>query len=108
MRRLSGWILPVMIALILIPAHCWSQESTNQRKLVSRPAPEYPALARSLKLYGAVKVEVLVAPNGSVKSTDIRGGHPILAQAALDAVRRWKWEPEGHESHEVVEVKFTP
>ncbi len=108
MRRLPGWILLFIVTLILIPLHSWSQEATSQRKVLNRPAPEYPVLARNLKLYGSVKVDVLVAPNGTVKSTDIRGGHPILAQAAVDAVRRWKWEPEGRESHELVEVKFTP
>jgi hypothetical protein len=38
----------------------------------------------------------------------IKGGHPVLAQAAVNSVRRWKWEPAAHETHETVEVKFTP
>jgi outer membrane biosynthesis protein TonB len=51
---------------------------------------------------------VLVAPDGSVRSVDIKGGHPVLAEAVVNAVRRWKWEPAAHESHETVEVRFTP
>jgi TonB family protein len=108
MRRLSGCVVLLIAALILVPTRSQAQESTSQRKLVNHAAPEYPALARSLKLSGVVRVEVLVAPDGSVKAADLRGGHPLLAQAALNAVRRWRWEPGAHESHEIVEVKFTP
>ena len=59
-------------------------------------------------LEGVVKVEALVASDGSVKSVEIKGGHPVLAQAAANAVRRWRWEPAAHESHEPVELKFSP
>jgi hypothetical protein len=43
-----------------------------------------------------------------VKSVDVRGGHPVLAQAAQNAVRQWKWEPAPHETSELMEIKFTP
>jgi outer membrane biosynthesis protein TonB len=43
-----------------------------------------------------------------VKSIDIKGGHPILAQAAQKAVYSWKWEPAPHETTELLEVKFNP
>ena len=85
-----------------------SQQSASTRKLIARTAPQYPDLARSMALQGSVRVEALVAPDGSVKSVEIKGGHPLLAQAAANTVRRWKWEASSHESHELVEVKFTP
>jgi TonB family protein len=84
------------------------QEPVAKRRLVERVAPAYPALVRSMALEGIVKVEALVAADGSVKGVDVKGGHPVLAQAALNAVRRWKWEVAAHESHEVVELKFSP
>jgi len=93
--------------LLLVPIHSQSQEA-GKRKLVSQTAPAYPALARSMALQGIVKVDALVAPDGSVKSVDIKGGHPVLAQAAVNTVRRWRWESASHESHESVEVKFAP
>jgi len=43
-----------------------------------------------------------------VKSVEIRGGHPLLAQAAAAAISQWKWEPANHESRETVEVNFVP
>jgi TonB family protein len=61
-----------------------------------------------MALQGVVRVDALVGPDGTVKSVEIKGGHPVLAQAAVNTVRRWKWEPSAHESHEVVEVKFSP
>jgi outer membrane biosynthesis protein TonB len=61
-----------------------------------------------MALEGIVKVEALVAADGSVETVDVKGGHPVLAQAAANAVRRWKWEAASHESHELVELKFAP
>jgi TonB family protein len=105
-RGIVGKLL--LAALILIvPIHSQSQGAAK-RRLVSQSAPIYPTLARSMALQGTVKVEALVAPDGSVKTVDIKGGHPVLAQAAVNTVRRWRWEPAARESHEVVEVKFSP
>jgi len=94
-------------ALFLVPIHSRAQDSVK-RRLLDRIAPSYPALARNMALEGIVKVEAFVAADGSVKSVDVKGGHPVLAQAAANAVRRWKWEVANHESHELVELKFTP
>jgi TonB family protein len=85
-----------------------AQQAASARKLVQHSAPAYPALARSMALEGVVKVDALVAPDGSVKDVAIKGGHPVLAQAAVKTVRTWRWEPAAQESHEVVEVKFSP
>ena len=59
-----------------------------------------------MNLHGVVKLEAHVAPNGSVKSIDVKGGHPILTQSAVTAVGHWKFEPASHETVELVEVKF--
>jgi TonB family protein len=83
-------------------------QEPSKRKLLEHPAPPYPALARGMALEGVVKVDALVAPDGSVKDVNVIGGHPVLAQAAAKAVRQWKWEPSAHESHELVQVKFSP
>ena len=78
------------------------------RKVKVRVPPEYPELARRLRIAGAVKIQVVISPAGKVRSTKVVGGHPLLIQAALDAVRRWKFEPANEESSLVVEVKFKP
>jgi len=107
-RRCLPFYLLVAVfgALMFGPALAGAQ--AGSRKLVLRTAPVYPELARSMALQGVVKVEAVVAPDGSVKDVAVKGGHPVLAQAAVNTVRRWKWEPTAHESREVVEVKFSP
>jgi len=53
-----------------------------------------------MKLQGSVKVEAVVAADGSAKTVAIKGGHPLLAQAAHDAVQKWKWASASKETHE--------
>jgi len=78
------------------------------RRAKSKVQPVYPELARKMNLTGTVKVEVVVAPNGTVKDAKVVGGHPVLANAALDAVRKWRFEPAAAESAGVVDFKFEP
>jgi TonB family protein len=83
-----------------------STEMTRRAKV--KVAPVYPDLARKMNITGTVKIQVVVAPNGSVKDAKVVGGHPVLAGAALDAVRKWRFEPAQVESSGVVELKFEP
>jgi TonB family protein len=76
------------------------------RRAKIKVQPEYPELARKMELAGVVKIEVTVAPNGTVKSARVVGGHPVLAGAALDAARKWRFEPAPAESSGVIEFKF--
>jgi protein TonB len=78
------------------------------RKVKSKVQPAYPELARKMNLAGTVKVEVVVAPNGTVKDAKVVGGHPVLANAALDAARKWRFEPAAGESSGIVNFKFEP
>jgi TonB family protein len=61
-----------------------------------------------MSITGTVKVLVVVAPNGNLKSTKVVGGHPLLVNAAMDAIKRWKFEPAPEESTGIVEFKFQP
>jgi len=87
-----------------------AQDATGEiaRRTKSRVQPAYPELARKMNLTGTVKVEVVVAPNGSVKDAKVVGGHPVLANAALEAVKKWRFEPAAMESSGVVDFKFEP
>jgi TonB family protein len=88
---------------------CRAREtSEGNRQVVTRVNPLYPSLARGTKLPGSVKVEAVVAPDGSAETAAIKGGHPLLAQAAHDAVEKWKWAPAPKETRELIEVKFNP
>ena len=60
-----------------------------------------------MNISGTVKIEVTVAPNGSVKEARIVGGHPVLAQAALDAAKvSPRFEPAAAESTGIIDFKF--
>ena len=76
------------------------------RKVLSKVAPSYPELARRTNLHGVVKLVVVVAPDGKVTSTEVVGGNPVLVQAAVEAVRKWKYEPAPQPTHRVVELRF--
>lgn len=78
------------------------------RKVKTRVAPVYPELARRLNIVGTVKVLVVVSPSGELKDSKIVGGNPILVNAALDALKKWKFEPAPEESTGTVEFKFQP
>jgi TonB family protein len=78
------------------------------RKTKTKVAPAYPDIARRMSITGTVKVLVVVAPNGNLKSTKVVGGHPLLVNAAMDAIRKWKFEPAPEESTGIVEFKFQP
>jgi TonB family protein len=85
-----------------------TQNGEMNRRAKSQVQPLYPELARKMKITGTVKIEVTVAPNGSVKEARVVGGHPVLANAALDAAKKWRFEPAPAESTGVIEFKFEP
>jgi TonB family protein len=60
-------------------------------KVVSKTVPAYLQVARAMSLSGAVKLEVLVQPNGNIKSVQVKGGNPVLVQSAQTAIQGWKW-----------------
>ena len=85
-----------------------ASEIEGMRRPKSKVQPGYPDLARKMKITGTVKVQVVVSPNGTVKEAKILGGHPVLANAALEAARKWRFEPAAEESTGVVDFKFEP
>jgi TonB family protein len=78
------------------------------RKAKVKVAPVYPDVARRMSIVGTVRLAVVVERNGTVKSSKPLGGHPLLVSAAMDAMKRWKFEPAATESSGIVEFKFQP
>jgi TonB family protein len=50
----------------------------------------------------------VVSPNGTVKEAKVVGGHPVLVNAALDAVKKWRFESSAGETSGIVDFKFEP
>lgn len=105
-RRLS---LAVAAAFLLGASGFAQSGSTEEgkRKARTKVSPAYPELARRMNVSGKVKIEVVIAPDGHVKSTRVIGGHPLLVQACQDAVKEWKFAAGPEESTQVVEFEFS-
>ena len=78
----------------------------SKRKVKTRVTPVYPELARRMNVAGKVKIEVVISPDGRVKTTRVVGGHPLLVQACQDAVKEWKFAPAPEETTQIVEFEF--
>jgi len=108
----QGAVILVLLAaifVVLFPTPSQAQDAAEGvRKILVKTPAVYPTLARSMNIHGVVKVEALVLPNGTVKSVEVKGGHPLLTQSAVTAVGHWKFEPATHESKEPIEIKFDP
>lgn len=80
-------------------------ESTK-RKVRTRAMPDYPALAKQLNVTGKVKIEATISADGRVVGTHVVGGSPILVNSAVDALKKWRYEPGPKETTEIVEFSF--
>jgi protein TonB len=81
-------------------------------KLINRVQPSYPPLARQTRIQGTVRLHAIIGKDGAVKELTLESGHPLLVQAALDAVRQWRYQPtllngEPVEVDTTIDVIFT-
>lgn len=104
-RRVTG----AAVAAVLFFTLAWAGQTVvdeGKRKVKARVNPQYSELARRMNLSGKVKIEVMIAPDGRVKSARAIGGHPLLVQSCLDAVKEWKYESAPEETTQIVEFEF--
>jgi TonB family protein len=99
--------IAVAVALNATAQETTPTASASGRKVRSKIAPAYPALARQMNVAGRVKIEVTISPDGHVANTRTVGGSPLLVGAATDAVKKWRYEPSAKESTEIVEFDFS-
>jgi protein TonB len=62
-------------------------------RLVNKVTPIYPPLARQTRISGTVRLHAIINKDGTIQSLEVVSGHPLLQQAALDAVRQWRYQP---------------
>jgi TonB family protein len=103
--RSSSVLATIALAATMVSARQSSVEDIN-RKVKFKTNPQFSDLARRLNLSGKVKIELAIAPDGHVKSSRAIGGHPILVQSCLEAVRTWKFEAFPEETTQVIEFDF--
>jgi TonB family protein len=111
--RRNAVVLLTAVNLVVTagPIYAGAQDGASDelvRRAKNKVQPAYPDLARRMGISGAVKIEVVVLPNGTVKTARVVGGHPVLANAALDAAKKWRFEPGPGESTGIIDFKFEP
>jgi TonB family protein len=68
-------------------------QGATQGMVVSKVQPSYPPDARAARIQGSVIIAVVIDKNGNIESERLISGHPMLAPAAMDAVKQWKYRP---------------
>jgi TonB family protein len=113
MKRLRKWLstglAAVLAGLLILPASVAAQSHSTEegkRKVKTKVAAVYPELAKRMNVTGKVKIEVVIAPDGHVKSARVIGGHPLLVTPSVEAVKEWKFVPASEETTQVVEFEF--
>jgi len=66
---------------------------TVQGLIVRKVAPLYPPLARQARIQGTVVLTIVISKDGDVRDTKLVSGHPMLAPAAIEAVKQWRYKP---------------
>jgi protein TonB len=94
----SGWkgVSGLVLALAF---SCTAQEPKKVSRVeglnaaTTKVQPDYPAMAKQLKIEGAVELEAVVTESGTVEKVNIVSGNPVLTRPAADAVKKWKFAP---------------
>lgn len=79
-------------------------EGVMEAALLNKVQPQYPPPARLMHIAGAVRLQAIIGKDGRVRDVQVLSGHPLLVQAALAAVREWRYRPT-ELNHESVEVE---
>ena len=103
---------PVAVPKVAAPQRVRVSAGVTSGLLVHRVQPNYPPLARQARISGTVVLRAVISKDGSIENLSLVSGHPMLAPAAIDAVKQWKYKPyllngEPVEVDTEVQVNFT-
>jgi TonB family protein len=76
-----------------VPAASAVSGTIRAATLIKRVSPEYPEDAKAARIQGTVRLTALLGKDGTVKNLELVSGHPMLVQAAMDAVKQWVYQP---------------
>jgi protein TonB len=80
--------------------------------VIHKVQPNYPPLAKTARVQGTVQLAAIIGKDGTIQNLHVISGHPLLTQAALDAVKQWRYKPyvlngEPVEVDTTIQVNFT-
>src|ERR1700734_4094510 len=84
---------PVAVPKVAAPQRVRVSQGVSAGLLVRRVNPPYPPLARQARISGQVVLHAVIAKDGSIENLTLVSGHPMLAPAAIEAVKQWKYRP---------------
>ncbi|MGA7694170.1 MAG: TonB family protein, partial [Candidatus Sulfotelmatobacter sp.] len=84
---------PVAVPKVATPQRVRVSQGVSAGLLVRRVNPTYPPLARQARISGQVVLRAVIAKDGSIENLTLVSGHPMLAPAAIEAVKQWKYRP---------------
>jgi periplasmic protein TonB len=102
----------VAMPKVATPQRVRVSSGVSQGLLVRRVNPTYPPLARQARIQGTVILQAQISKTGDIENLQLVSGHPMLAPAAIEAVKQWKYKPyllngEPVEVDTQVQVNFT-
>ena len=103
-----GTALLITVSSVTARAAQTYENSPGERKVISRVNPDYPVALKQLYIGGVVRVEVVVAASGNVRSLKLLGGSPILGQSSMKAIKQWKYAPSAADETLTVKIEFDP
>ncbi|MGZ4730759.1 MAG: energy transducer TonB [Terriglobales bacterium] len=103
---------PTVAPKIATPQRVRVSSGVSTGMLVRKVPPSYPPLARQARIQGTVVLQATISKEGSIENLQLISGHPMLAPAAIEAVKQWKYKPyllngEPVEVETQVQVNFT-
>jgi protein TonB len=103
---------PVAVPKIATPQRVRVSGGVSQGLLIRKVPPAYPPLARQARIQGVVVLQAQISKEGNIENLQLISGHPMLAPAAIEAVKQWKYKPyllngEPVEVDTQVQVNFT-
>ena len=85
--------IPAAVPKVATPQRVRVSQGVSQGLLVHKVQPSYPPLARQARIQGTVVLQALIGKDGSIQNLHVVSGHPMLTNAALEAVKEWKYKP---------------
>ncbi len=84
---------PVAVPKVATPQRVRVSQGVTQGLLIHKVQPQYPPLARQARIQGSVVLQAVISKDGTIQGLRLISGHPMLAPAAIDAVKQWRYKP---------------
>jgi protein TonB len=85
--------VPVAVPKAAPPQKVRVSQGVLQGNILHQVQPQYPPIARAARVAGAVVIKATIGKDGTMKDLQVVSGHPMLVQAALEAVKQWRYKP---------------